>query len=191
MFCQVFNCVQRLRSGGAVFSHKHGRGLHHAHQAAGALNDVKPVCIANRPQRLDRVAHAQVVGGLILRLLGAGCGQVGQCNRQPLQMRRAVGGRLAIRARISTLICPARLNPPITAGVQPQRHLRQKNATHTALVEQRQQLVKLGQGVGVNLVANQVGHLSGGLVGCHALGQATQVFHQHHPQRGGQCPNFP
>ena len=178
--------MQRLRAGVAVFRHEHGRCLHHAHQSAGTCNDIDPVRIANGPQRLDCVTHAEVVSRLIQRLLRPGSGQIGQAHSQPFLVHGAVRQRLA-NAPLTRLTFVT----PIISGMQTQRHLRQKNTAYAALVEQIQQLIKPRQWVGLDPVANQVGYFSGGLVGGYPLGQAAQILDQYHPQRGGQCPDLP
>ena len=133
MLGQFFDRMQRLRATGAVFGDKHGGALHHAHQSAGARDDVDPVRVTNGAQRLHRIAYAQVVGSLVQRLLGAGGGQIRQCNGQPFQIGRAIVHRLAIKS-----FAPVTWVTSVISALQSQRHLRQKNATDTALVQQCQ-----------------------------------------------------
>ena len=75
---------------------------------------------------------------------------------------------------VARLILAIHRSSPV---LQALRHLGQKHAANPAFVHQGKQLVKRGQGEGVNAVAAQVGNLPGCLVGGHALGQAAQIFY--------------
>jgi hypothetical protein len=166
---QPLDAVQGLVAGGDMLGFEHRRGEHQLHQRARAGHDVGPVGVADGAQRRDRVAHAQVVGGLVGGLLGLHRGQVGQRVAQPFVVA-GVGARSPV--------------------LQALRHLGQKHPADTALVEQGEQLVERRHGGGFNLIGAQVGHLACRLVGGHALGQAAQVFDQHHAQGGGQRPHL-
>ena len=166
---QGLDAVQGLVAGEGVLGTEHRRLQHQAHQGAAALDDVGPVGRADGAQGMDGIADAQVVGSLVGDLLGLGGRQVGQGLLQPGLHVGSVANAPALQAV---------------------RHLGQELGAHAAGVQQRMQCHQVGQRVGVEVVAAQIGHLAGGLVDGHPLGQAAQVLDQHHPQRGGQGPDL-
>ena len=170
---QLLDAMQRLVTREGVLGGEDGRGEHEPHQRVAAGHDVGPVGVADGAQRGHGVAHAQVVGGLVGRLLRALAGQVGQGGLQPLFVVRDLRGRGGSAQVFEAL-----------------RQLAEEGPPHAALVEQGQQLVERGEREGVQLVTAQVGHFACGLVGGHALCQAAQVLDQHHTQGGGQRPHL-
>ena len=166
---QQLDAVQRLVARGGMLGFEHLGGEHQPHQRAGAGDDLGPVGVANGAQRRDGIAHAQVVGGLVGGLLRLHRRKVGQRVAQPFVVVAEFGRATVLQAL---------------------RHLSQEHAADPALVEQLEQLVERGQGVGFDPVAAQVGHLARRLVGGHALGQAAQAFDQDHAQGGGQRPHL-
>ena len=95
---QALDGVQRLVARRGVFGREDRRGQHQLHQHAAVRDDVGPVGIADRAQRGDGVADAQVVGGLIDRLPGPNRGQIGQHPQQPLLVVRADGAVPVLQA---------------------------------------------------------------------------------------------
>ena len=167
------NALQGLVAGGHVFGLEQGRCQHQAHQRAGARNDVRPIGVTDRAQRIHGVAHAQVVGSLVGRLLRHGHDPVRQGRLQPLMdARRAIGpaGTAALRQAL--------------------RHLGQEHTPHTALVELGQQLGKLIDTAFANAVTHQIRHFTRRLVGGNPFRQPTQALDQHHTQGGRQRPQF-
>ena len=166
---QGLDAVQGLVAGEGVLGTEHRRLQHQAHQGAAALDDGGPVGRADGAQGMDGIADAEVVGGLVGDLLGLGGGQLRQGLLQPGLHLGGVADAPALQAL---------------------RQLRQELGAHAAGLHQRVQCHQVGQGVGIELVAAQIGHLARGLVGGHPLGQAAQVLDQHHPQRGRQGPHL-
>ena len=166
---QLLDAVQSPVAGVVALGGEGRRAQHQLGQHAGLGDDVGPVGVADRAQRGDRVADAQVVGGLRRRQPGLDLGQVRRDPAQPVE-RHLLG-----------------LGPRI---LQALRHLRQKGLADAAPVQQGQQGVEPLGGVGVEAVAAQVGDLARGLVRGHALGQPAQVLDQHDPQGRRQRPQF-
>ena len=173
---QVFDAVQGGVAGGLVFGREHGRLQHGAQHQAGLADDVGPVGRAHPPQCRDGIAHAQLVGGLVDLLLGLQRHQVGHSGQQPLLYGRwrACSGMPAHHA----------------APHHRLRQVGQEHRCHATLLHgcaggiQRQHVQVLAAG------GAQAGQLLRGLVAGQALGQAAQVLHQHHTQRGGQRPQL-
>ena len=164
-----FDRVQRVVAGVVAFRLEGRRGEQQLHRCAGAADDVGPVSVADQPQRADRVAHAQVVGGLVGRLLCLRRRHVGQPGQQPGPCA-VVCGRVVVSQALS--------------------HLDQKGPCHTAWLEQREHGIELPVGGHVEAVADEVGEFARGLVAGQPLGQAAQVLDQHHPQRRRQRPQL-
>ena len=76
-------------------------------------------------------------------------------------------------------------------GMQALHDLQRKGAGHAAGLQAAEQGARVG-GVGgrAQAVAQAVCHFTRRFFGGHAFGQAAQVFHQHHTQRGGQGPQL-
>lgn len=173
---KVFNAMQGGVAGGLVFGRKHGRLQHGAQHQAGLADDVGPVGSAHPPQCGNGIAHAQLVGRLVNLLLGLQRHQVGHRGQQPLLHGRwrACSGMPAHHAA-------------------PHHRLRQVGEKH------RGHAAPLHGGAGsiqcqpVQVLAArgaQAGQLLRGLMAGQALGQAAQVFDEHHTQRGGQRPQL-
>ena len=84
---QAFDGVQAVVTCERVFSLEHRRAEHQLHQCAGAGDDLGPVGVADGTQGGNRVAHAQVVGGLVGGLLDLSAGQVWLHPRKPALQR--------------------------------------------------------------------------------------------------------
>ena len=118
---QQLDRVQRIVTRVGALGLECGRAQQQLHRRAAAIDDVGPVGIADQPQRPDRVAHAQVVGGLLGRLLHLRGGEVGQRLGQPRVERRQAGRVVVLQAL---------------------RHLHQKYPADTAAVQQRKQVIQ-------------------------------------------------
>ena len=81
-------------------------------------------------------------------------------------------------------------------GMQALHHLQRKGALHAALLQVGKEGLRAVVGAGRIVVpagqgiAQAVGRLACRFFSGHALGQAAQVFHQHHAQCGGQGPQL-
>ena len=79
-------------------------------------------------------------------------------------------------------------------GVQALHHLQGKGPQHAARAQLREQVFGrrggFGGGRAVQPIAQGMGGFARRLFGGHALGQAAQVFNQHHAQGGGQRPQL-
>ena len=166
---QQLDRVQRLVARVVAFAGERRRAEHLARQHAGGCDDVGPVGVADRPQRRDRVADAQVVGRLRRGQPDLDLGEVRRDAVEPLEVAR-------VRRRAVVL--------------QLLRHLGEERLADRALVEQRQDRVELVEVVGFDPVAAQVGDLARGLVGRRALGEPAQVLEQDDAQRRRQRPQL-
>ena len=166
---QQLDRVQRLVARVVALGGERRRGQHQPRQHACRGDDVGPVGIADRSQRRDRVADAQVVGGLRRRQAGLDLGEVRRDPVEPLE--EAHVGR---RAVVLELL----------------RHLRHERLADGALVEEREDGVELLRAVALDPVAAQVGDLARRLVGGGALGEPAQVLDQDDAQRRRQRPQL-
>ena len=166
---QQLDLVQRRVARVGTLGLERGQAQQQLHGRAGVVDDLGPVGVADQAQRADRVADAQVVGGLLGRLLHLRGGQVGQGLQQPLVVRGQ-----ACRLMISQAL----------------RDLHQEHTADAAPIQQREQFVEARGGIGLDAVADQVRDLARCLVGGEAFGQTAQILDQHHPQRGRQGPEL-
>ena len=170
---ETFDHVQRPVARATVLRGKRGRGQHELHQGAGATDDVRPVGVADLAQRGHRIAHAQVVGRLLHRLLRLHTGQIGQGGIQPVEH---LNWHLGVD-----------LEGPV---LQTLRHLGQEGNGHTAPLQQGSKRLQPLHAAGRQPIAHEVGYLARRLVGGQALSEPAQVLDQHHTQRGRQGPHF-
>jgi hypothetical protein len=170
---QALDAVQRVVLGAVVFGGEQRRGEHQPHQRACARHDLRPVCVTDRAQRRHGVAHAQVVGGLLGALLRLNRGQVRQHRLQP----RVHGGRHALAGAAGSILHAL-------------PHLGQEHRRDAALRDALEKGRQRRRLAALDAVAAAVGQIARRLVGGQPLGQATQVFHQHHAQRGRQRPHL-
>ncbi len=161
--------VQRLVARVVALGGERRRAQHQPRQHARRGDDLGPVGIADRSQRGDRVADAQVVGGLCRRHARLDLGEVRRDAIEPLEVVR-VGWRAVV--------------------LQLLRHLRQERLADGALVEEGKDRVELPEAVGLDPVAAQVGDLARRLVGGRSLGETAQVLEQDDAQRRRQRPQL-
>ncbi len=169
----ALDAVQRGAARGVVLGREHRRSEHDLHHAAGARHDARPVGRADEPQRRDGVAHTQVVGRLIGVVLRLQCREIGHVLKQPgahLIEEHVAGGWAVTREVL--------------------RQMKQEHAAHAAPLGHDVERADGLQIQVVDAVRDQTGEFTRGLVAGNAVGQAAQVFHLHHPQRGGQCPEL-
>ena len=170
LLAQFLDAVQRLVACVVAFGGE-GRGAEHQLcQNAGRGDDVGPVGVADRAQRVDRVADAQVVGRLCRRQSRLDVGKVRRDAMQPIERDRRVDlGAMVLQAL---------------------RHLRQERFADATTVEHREQLVEAAGRERIDAIAAEIGDLARRLVRGHALGEAAQVLDQHHAQGRRQGPQL-
>ena len=161
--------VQRLVARVVALGGERRRAQHESRQRARRGDDLGPVGVADRSQRRDRVADAEVVGGLRCGNSRLDLGEVRRDPIEPLEVAR-------VRRRAVVL--------------QLLRYLGEERLADRALVEQRQDGVELVEVVGLDPVAAQVRDLARGLVGGRALGEPAQVLEQDDAQRRRQRPQL-
>lgn len=167
---ELFDFVQGqvLRLAGFGGMHRRfGQGLHHR---TDGLHQAAPVGLVDAAQRGDRVADAlQVADGFVL-LAGECLGRCRQPGAQP-------GAQLATEAGGQLFQAMVQLQPE---GLQ-----------HAAFAHAGFEVGDGGQaGLGGIAVVPVVDDIARGLQRRKAFRQAAQVLDQHHPQGGGQRPEF-
>ena len=146
------------------------------HQHAAASDQAAPVGVAELTQGRDGAADAEVVGHLLVLLLGLGADRVWQRAGQRCANRLAVA-RTVVRAR-------ARV------GVQALHHLQCEGLSHAARAHALDQWRGIDRLRAMDPVEPQVGAFACRVGGGHPLGQTAQVFDQHHAQGRRQRPQL-
>ena len=153
----------------AVFGPIRRRGFERAHQRAGIADQPPPRRIADRAQRLDRIADAEVVGRLLGVLLQPFGGNVGVGLAGPLVPARTW--------RLGRILLPLRQS-------------KQECAAHAARAHRREQPVEIDGVVAIDMVRHAIRHFACRRVGGDPFGEPAQVLDQDDPQRGRQRPEF-
>ena len=165
---QRFDLVQRQVLRGFGFGGEHRQPLQVGQRRAAAQQHTAPVDAVEPAQRRDGVAHALVVFGLLLLLALQCAGGVGQVRGQPTADVGADVGRKFIAAPLQ---------------------LQREGFEHASLLQRVADLCQplhvAGRGCAFDpAVRGILRSLARG----GAFGQAAQVFHQHHAQRGRDGP---
>ena len=168
--CQTFDRMQGLVARDDGFGIERLAAAQQAHQTAAALDDVTPVGITDRAQRVHGVADTQVVCGLLGRLPAPERSRIRLGLLQPCLLQRVV---------------------PAVRVLESLRQLGQERGRHGQRLKPRPPMLQLCHGSGGDSVAAQICSLARGFLVRLALGQTAQVFDQYHAQCGGQCPHFP